>query len=212
MNSLIIMLLLACSAEDHRMSWSQHMPEWDFPTPTGDVMWTIAEGSTPDREKRFARAIEDWQVSLSCRFTPRKVDRIEDANLIFFCEEPPFSLADHGKITTAVIDDNEGGAVWVKPELCDTAGQSFFHHAVGHSLGFADKQKWYETTMDQASIRPEAWDAEFPALERDGLRIWALSEGAPGCGDRESQWSWELDPTYYKGDPPDVSSLISRKS
>lgn len=194
------------------MSWSQHVPRWDFQTPAGDVTWTIAEGSSPERVERFSRAIDDWQISLSCRFNPRRVDHVEEAALVFFCKEPPFSLADHGRIATGATDDSTRSAVWVKPELCDVAGTSFFHHAIGHSLGFADNQEWYETTMDQISIMPGEWDADFPMLERDGLRIWALSEGAPGCGDRESQWSWEIDPTYYKGDPPDVAHLIAQKN
>lgn len=207
---IIISSLLACVSDDYRMSWTQHEPTWDFPSPSGDVTWKIDGGSTPFRERRFEQALDEWRISMSCIFEPKRSDTDAQATITFSCSEPPYSTADHGRITTGRRVDDGRLVVWVSPELCDSAGDVFFMHAVGHAIGLADKQMWYPSTMDQFSIMPGSWDGDFPSLERDGMRIWALNQGAPGCGSDDPRWSWESNPDYYSGEPPDLDALLGR--
>jgi hypothetical protein len=192
------------------MSWSQHEPTFDFEPPRGDLTWSI-EGEAPSRfSENLDQALDEWQVSMACRFHPHRVSEPKQAMVTFICAEPPYSPADHGKIATGQIVEDGSTVVWVKPELCDGPGNLFVMHAVGHALGLADSQEWYPTTMDGFSIMPEAWTGEIPRLERDGHRIWALNHGAPGCGDRDPQWSWVERPDYYSGETPDLDSLLNR--
>lgn len=183
------------------MSWTKHEPAWDFIPPKGEFRWSILEGSNPERVSKFSKALDDWRISMSCSFDPVHVDRDENLDLLILCSDPPFSYADHGKIATGRDDSKNVAAIWVRPDLCDNAGPLFFLHATGHGIGLADSQRWYPTTMDGFSIMPEAWDGNFPELERDGMRIFSLKNGAPGCGDEDPKWSWEIDPDYYSAYP-----------
>lgn len=216
MITLIITLLAACSpidsnvVPDYRAQWSQHEPNWVHEPPTGEITWSLVEGSTPKRDERFSQALDEWQISLACRFTPRHVMPNEGPSISFHCSEPPSRLEDQGKITTLVDPDSGKINVWVKPNLCDYAADILMLHAAGHGLGHDEMQRWYPTVMDGFSIVPDPPVKKFSGNERDGLRIWALRRGAPGCGDRDPEWSWVADPDYYAGDPPDVVSLIGR--
>ena len=201
MNTLLITLLFACSTDDPRMQWSLHKPTWDASPPQGDLTWTVRWGGSPERNLRFEQALDEWQLSMGCMFEPREVAPEQQADLVFSCMEPPHWPADHGKIATGVEEDGKTIDVIVRPELCDSGGDMLFLHAVGHGLGLADATKWYPNIMSQVSLMPEWWDEELPRMERDGMRIWASGQGAPGCGGRDPKWSWELDPEYYSAHP-----------
>ena len=201
MNALFITLLFACSTDDTRMQWSLHTPAWDASPPQGDLTWTVRWGGSPERSHQFKEALDEWQLSMGCMFEPREVSPSEHADLVFSCMDPPNWPADHGKIATGIEEDGKVIDVIVQPELCDSAGNMFFLHAAGHGLGLADLTKWYPNIMSQVSLMPEWWDEEVPRMERDGMRIWAHERGALGCGSRDPQWSWEIDPEWYSSHP-----------
>jgi len=212
---LLYSFLSGCSYKDPGVSWVQHEPTFDSEPPTGDLTWAI-EGEAPGGfDSKLAQALEEWQVSMACRFQPRRISDPKQAMVTFLCAEPPYHPADHGKIATFQVvesKDRQIGAimVYVKPEFCDSAGDIFMMHATGHAIGLADETKWYENTMSQTSIMPEYWSDEIPRMERDGFRIWALRHGAPGCGERDPQWSWIERPDDYPGGTPDLDKLFDR--
>jgi hypothetical protein len=93
-------------------------------------------------------------------------------------------------------------------EWCtDSIGRSQALHAWGHALGYPHQIKQGESVLDSEPITPI--DITYTRLgirseELDNLRLWALSQGAPGCGAHDPQWNWERMPDYYSSHPDPI--------
>lgn len=201
MITTIILALLGCSAE--QSGYQLDARDWELYKPAFDhepqLPTTIKWSSDPAVAVDLEAAAREWRLHTSCGIDFQRVE--SDADVDFKCAD--FEFAPNSEASSLDFKDfKEEGKIVVSPEACARGGQALARHAMGHAIGLRHEENWFETRMSSVSLVLEQMHGVQPRydldpMEIDGLRYWALSTGAPGCGAEELQWSWETNPELF---------------
>ncbi len=194
------------SNNSDKMDWELYQPSPEVRVPIGqELTWS----APPEMVPVLQAALEDWNLHLSCGLNIRRVE--SDGDLRFSCSAPrvlsPYHADEMGWDGDNVITISE--------RWCENLPEVFARHAWGHQLGFPEKFEWYPTVTSSVDVqaitmgmKPIGWNP----VEVDGLRVYALNRGAPGCGERELPWSWEVDSRLYHSHPSlkEINKILGR--
>ena len=197
----------------------------------GVVRWAFDLDPThanPDSMHReIQAAVPLWRKPLGCGVQFIEVPVVSDKpeelpDLIFRCETNGSRKESEVDMTMERTQYGWSQAiVRIDPARCATGGRPFALHAVGHGLGFQEEPVWGGHLYPEIMDKGIAVHNPFPSKEKyydsingrelDALRIWALEQGAPGCGADDPLWSWEdpnLGYTYSAGPSPEMLHYI----
>lgn len=217
-----LLLLFGCSARqpadsfDPRDDWEKYVPTLidgrEAPRLDGAGIKWRAEGDAVRLAPLIALTASDWDMRLSCGLNPSEARAKEKPDIIWRCAAEHVSSEHITRNATCGIgnDTSEGAeVVLINQELCDHPRAGMVRHAWGHALGLDESYRYYLTIMDAHQVHfPRS--ISFSPMETDGLRIWALDRGAPGCGDKELPWSWRQHPDMYRSHPPEGAFQSSK--
>lgn len=198
MITTLLSLLLACSPQQHisnpdRRDWELYAPALDQ---TLHLPITITWSADRDLVHDLTVSAADWRRHLSCGIELVQVEK--DADVSFDCKD--FEIVPN--VEARSLDFPGNGHISVHPAACSRGGNALATHAWGHALGFQHREEWFDTRMSAVGIVLEQMHGikvgkEWDPVESDGYRIWALRNGAPGCGADELPWSWVEHPDNY---------------
>lgn len=218
MNKLLLAFFLSSSlisCDSHGREFNIVVPDHPHGGPRlAEITWWAA----PDApEQNLKAAAREWTVALACGAEPRQVSAPELANIKFVCGHIEFgrSKQDPGGVESGYLSatiDKDGTTTVMLDEWCNSdIARSQALHVWGHALGYPHQLKQFDSVLGSEPIIPI--DRSYANLgirgeELDNIRIWALAQGAPGCGAADPQWNWEKLPKSYRA-YPDVPVLIA---
>lgn len=190
------------------------------------VRWTFDPDKAHIDPTAMRRAIQEsaplWHKPLGCGVELMEVKITDTPDIVFRCE-PSDGFGHNGYLEVAFVkglEEKNQTIVRIDPKLCKRANRSLALNVVGHGLGFEEgpNVRLFPSIMDLGTIN---WDQNsgdqaryydsINGQELDALRIWALEQGAPGCGADDPLWSWEdpnLGYTYSAGPSPEMLHYI----
>jgi hypothetical protein len=209
---MLIFAIIGClDMNDYRADWSLHTPTFDSAgVQREQLVWRVE--SAPGHElgalaleRGLKLAEPEWENALSCGTKIKQASTEEEADVVFRCKNLGESGAWEENYHMRIEDDGNVRRIDIESDWCETSGHQFYTYVMGRALGMARTSLSYCSVMNGFSLTKwfKTDDAGICDMERDGLRIWSLQHGAPGCGAEDPQWSWEKYPDLYKSYPDD---------
>lgn len=211
MITTIILALLGCSTE--QSSYKLDARDWELYEPAFDhepqLPTTIKWSSDPAVAVDLEAVTREWRLHASCGIDFQRVE--SGADVDFRCAD--FEFVPNSEASSLDFKDfKDKGRIVVSIDACARGGKALARHAMGHAIGLRHEEKWFETRMSSVALVLEQMHGVQPRydldpMEIDGLRYWALSNGAPGCEGDELDWSWNSHPELYN--PDTLNTIIS---
>ena len=233
--SVLVWTLLGCA--DQQKEYVADSSQWYHDPPVraasgiqllelGTVKWAFDTTTTVVDSTRMHESIRSaaplWRTPLGCGVQLKEVNLGDQPDVVFRCEQIE-NYEHNGDLEVdfvKALGEKHQSVVKIDSKICKKAGLSRALHVWGHGLGFDDPLEFqlYPSIMSPGAIffdPPESSQKKYylglNGRELDALRIWALEQGAPGCGADDPLWSWEdpnLGYTYSAGPSPEMLQYI----